>query len=98
MGIGWLWDLLEDNLNGGVGAGCFILGTLVECFESDVSKALTVDDDDEEVIDSLRAGSPWFSLLSSNCVVPPTVHRVTGGRLRVGLTDGRRGRGIDFGA
>lgn len=43
---------------------------------------LTVDDEDEDVMDSRTAASPLVSASLSSCLI---LHLVTGGRLRIGL-------------
>ena len=45
----------------------------------------TVDEEEDDVIDSRTAGRPRTSLESSSCIAPAAFRLVTGGRLRIGL-------------
>lgn len=78
-------NFCDEVRGGGLGGGGASFNALI--FLPLRSSSLTVEFDDEEVVDSRTAASPRGSLRvdSGSLVTLPARRRVTGGRLRVGL-------------
>ena len=82
---------LEDFRRGGLGRGGDrrdLVRPFCASVASGRSTPLTVDEDDEDVSDSRKAGSPCVLALSrpSWCAASPSLLLVIGGRLRKGLS------------